>query len=437
MEPDAVTYYHSLARFGVQPGLGRIRALCALLGDPQEAFRCVHVAGTNGKGSTSTMLASILRSAGYRTGLYTSPYVLDFRERIRLNGDMISEAALADVTDQVRKAVETLNGQGIWPTEFEAVTAAAFLYYARQGCEIAVLEAGLGGRFDATNLIAKPLVSVITSISFDHTAVLGDTLAKIAWEKSGIIKQNTPVVTTDRQPPEAFRVIAATAASLDAPLIISRPSEQFLSGEGSLHGTKITYHGIETHCPFPGAHQLENLGLVLKAVDALREKGILIPDAAVKAGLEDAFIPARCEVLSYEPLVLLDGSHNPGGVGSLKNLITAYLPNKRLLAVTGMMEDKDLQTVVPVLASLFERVITVTPSNPRAIPAGRFAEMFRAHGVQADAAPDVESGIVSAFESLPSYDGLIVCGSLYLAADARPILIDTINTRFHKGGKIS
>jgi dihydrofolate synthase/folylpolyglutamate synthase len=232
-------------------------------------------------------------------------------------------------------------------------------------------------------------------------------------------------------------VIAATAASLDAPLIISRPSEQFLSGEGSLHGTKITYHGIETHCPFPGAHQLENLGLVLKAVDALREKGILIPDAAVKAGLEDAFIPARCEVLSYEPLVLLDGSHNPGGVGSLKNLITAYLPNKRLLAVTGMMEDKDLQTVVPVLASLFERVITVTPSNPRAIPAGRFAEMFRAHGVQADAAPDVESGIVSAFESLPSYDGLIVCGSLYLAADARPILIDTINTRFHKGGKIS
>ncbi|MBR5409119.1 MAG: bifunctional folylpolyglutamate synthase/dihydrofolate synthase [Clostridia bacterium] len=437
MEPDAVTYYHSLGRFGVQPGLERIRALCALLGDPQNAFRCVHVAGTNGKGSTSTMLASILRSAGYRTGLYTSPYVLDFRERIRLNGDMISEAALADVTDQVRKAVETLNGQGIWPTEFEAVTAAAFLYYARQGCEIAVLEAGLGGRFDATNLIVKPLVSVITSISFDHTAVLGDTLAKIAWEKSGIIKQAAPVVTTDRQPHEAFGVIASTAASLNAPLLISCPSEQFVIGEGSLHGTKITYHGIETRCPFPGAHQLENLGLVLKAVDALREKGIMIPDAAVKTGLDNSFIPARCEVLSTDPLVLLDGSHNPGGVGSLKKLINTYLPNKRLLAVTGMMEDKDLQTVVPVLASLFERVITVTPSNPRAIPADRFAEIFREQGVLADAAPDVESGIVSAFESLPSYDGLVVCGSLYLAADARPILIDTINTRFHKGGKIS
>ena len=427
---DAVSYYHSLNRFGVQPGLSRIAALCKALGDPQKALSCVHVAGTNGKGSTCTLIASVLQAAGFRTGLYTSPFVLDFRERIRLNGEMISYSDLDEVTLQVRQAILKLNEEGVFPTEFEAVTAAAFLYYKSKKCDVVVLETGLGGRFDATNLIETPLLSVITSISFDHTAILGDTIEKIAWEKSGIIKSGIPVVVSRAQDQTALSVIRKDAYAQNAPLLLSDPT-RLLICKRALTGTDVLYHSALLHCPFPGSHQTDNLGLALTAIEALRGKGWRIPTDSIRSGVAAAFIPARTEVLCEKPLVLLDGAHNPDGLRALVSLIRSFMPNGKLLGVVGMMEDKDLASAVQLLAGVFRDVITVTPTNPRAIPASRFAELFRRHGVRADARDLPEDAIRTALERAHEYDGVIVCGSLYLAADVRPILLQSIESISH------
>ena len=435
---DAVSYYHSLNRFGVQPGLSRIAALCKALGDPQKALSCVHVAGTNGKGSTCTLIASVLQAAGFRTGLYTSPFVLDFRERIRLNGEMISYSDLDEVTLQVRQAILKLNEEGVFPTEFEAVTAAAFLYYKRKKCDVVVLETGLGGRFDATNLIEKPLLSVITSISLDHTAILGDTIEKIAWEKSGIIKPGVPVIVSRAQDPKALAVIRDDAFRQNAPLILSDRTRLQICN-ASLTGTDVLYYTAKLHCPFPGKHQTDNLGLALTAIDALRQKGWRIPMESIRTGVAAAFIPARTEVLSADPLILLDGAHNPDGLLALTALIRSFMPESRLLGVVGMMEDKDLESAVRLLAGVFRDVITVTPTNPRAIPAARFAEMFRKHGISAEALDCPEDAIITALSRSHFYDGVIVCGSLYLAADVRPILLQSIESisLSEKGGTLS
>lgn len=433
-ESEAVAFYHSLGRFGVQPGLERIRALCARLGDPQETLSCIHVAGTNGKGSTCTLLSSILQAAGYKVGLYTSPYVLDFRERIQINGEMIPEKALDDVTDVVRRETEALNAEGIYPTEFEAVTAAAFLYYRREACDFVVLETGLGGRFDATNLIQKPLVSVITSISLDHTKVLGSTIEQIAWEKSGIIKPGVPVVTSTRQDPKAIAVIRQTSTELAAPLILSEPTELFSVLDASLFGSRIEYENREIHFPFPGNHQLDNLGLALSAIEVLRRQNVTLTADAAKQGIESAFIPARTEIINREPLIILDGSHNIGGICALRDLLCRHLQNKRILALVGMMEDKDLESVTAVMCGVFDRIVTVTPTNPRSIEAERFADLFRQKGCPAKAASDIEDGVDLALRLLPDFDALIVCGSLYLASDIRTLLYNKVKLRYYKGG---
>ena len=221
----SVEYIHSLLRFGIKPGLERISELLSLLGNPQEKVKAIHIAGTNGKGSTSTMTANILKNAGYRTGLFTSPYVINFRERIRINGEMIPEDALAETVSRVKEKIDILNEQGTEITEFEAITAAAYLYFAEEGCDFAVMETGLGGRFDATNVITKPAICIITSISFDHTDILGDSLEKIAFEKCGIIKRNCPVVTSENQSSEAMQVIKKTCEEKSSPLFITDPQK--------------------------------------------------------------------------------------------------------------------------------------------------------------------------------------------------------------------
>ena len=204
---SAEKYYHSLLTFGIMPGLDRIKILLERLGNPEKSLRCIHVAGTNGKGTVCSFLASVLKQSGYKTGLYTSPYIVNFRERIRIDGEMISETDLEEVTDIVRNQIEKLRSEDITITEFEAVTAAAFLYYKNQGCDFVVLETGLGGRFDATNVIERPLASVITSISLDHVNILGNTISEIAYEKCGIIKNGCPVVTNSAQPSDALKMI--------------------------------------------------------------------------------------------------------------------------------------------------------------------------------------------------------------------------------------
>ena len=420
---EAVNYYHSLERFGIRPGLDSIRALCRQLGDPQKKLRCVHVAGTNGKGSVCTEIASVLTEAGYRTGLYTSPYVIEFRERIRLNGEMIGKDDLAAVTDVVRKTVSSLSEKGILVTEFEAVTAAAFLYFAEQHCDIVVLETGLGGRFDATNVIEDPLCSIITSVSLDHIKILGDTVEKIAFEKSGIIKPHHPVITSSNQTDSVREVIRRTADSVESEMMTADPSAMEIL-QSDISGTDVLYLGQSFHIPFPGCHQIENASLVISAIEFLRRIGYYISDEHLSLGISKAFIPARIEIIKRDPLIILDGSHNESSTAALAAAIKTYLPDKKLLAVMGMMADKDCEGALKNLLPFFSEVIAVTPSNPRSMPADSFCDLVKRYNVPAVAKESPQQGVLYAFERVKYFDALIVCGSLYLASDVRQLLLN-------------
>lgn len=426
-ETEAISFYHALQRFGIRPGLERIRALCALLGDPQNKLKFIHVAGTNGKGSTCTELACVLTAAGYKTGLFTSPYVLCFRERIQINGAMINAADLVRITETVRQAVEKLNRQGVYPTEFEAITAAAFLFFLEQSCDIVVLEVGLGGRFDATNLIASPLVSVITSISMDHMAVLGSTLGEIAAEKCGIIKSGCPVVTSALQKTDALVTIIRAAESNHSQLVLADPRTMLHVERASVFGTDVSYCDQRITIPFAGEHQLENTALVLDTCMLLRENGYSLSDTAIKNGIEAAFIPARTEVLNKDPLVLLDGSHNEGSTNALSALLKSYLSDENLICVMGFMADKDIDSALRHLLPYMKKVIAVTPSNPRAISAEELCDKIRSYGVAAESCGDPILGIDKAWNDLyHNYSALVVCGSLYLASDVRDYMIHKI-----------
>ncbi len=416
---EAVNYYHSLQKFGIMPGLERISLLTERLGSPHKKLKFIHVAGTNGKGSTCTALASVLHNAGYRTGLYTSPYVIDFRERIQLGMRMIAPEDLINCTERVKKTIDELSAEGVTITEFEAVTAAAFLFYAEKNCDIVVLETGLGGRFDATNIIEAPLCSIITSVSFDHIGVLGDSLGKIAFEKCGIIKKNRPVITCAGQPDEVLQVIKKIAQETSSPLILRNQEELFVTASECITGTVVNSCEGSFEIPFPGKHQLENMALVTGAVGVLRENGFVISSEAVKKGIESARIPARIEVISKNPLVILDGSHNDGSTAALGYLVQKHLAGKKILAVIGMMADKDIKNSLGNLVTSFSKVIAVEPSNPRSMSCEELAGVISEFGVECTPCKDPVRGVEKAFSVLDEFDVLIVCGSLYLAGDVR------------------
>ncbi|MCH5198456.1 MAG: bifunctional folylpolyglutamate synthase/dihydrofolate synthase [Oscillospiraceae bacterium] len=423
---DAVDFYHSLERFGINPGLGRIDALCEVLGRPEKKLRCVHIAGTNGKGSVCAEIASVLKAAGHKTGLYVSPYVLEFRERMQINGEMIPENTLIKITSAVKEAVSKLNEEGIYPTEFEAVTAAAFKFFADEKCDVVVLETGLGGRFDATNIITEPVVSVITSISLDHTGILGNSLGEIAAEKCGIIKNKCYTVTPADQPEEALAVIRDSAENKNSILFEADKETLFETLSSDITGTVIKYRDTEIKLPFAGEHQRQNFAVALKAIEVIGVSGIDITVKQIKEGIENAFIPARTEILCSSPLIILDGSHNDGSTAALGEYIKNYLPDKKVLAVMGMMADKDCKKAISNLSGCFAHIIAVSPSNPRAMKADTFCAMLTESGFSAEYISDPVKAVNSAFEALENYDALVVCGSLYLAADVRESIIKKI-----------
>lgn len=409
----------------MKPGLERVRGLLSLVGDPQEALNCVHVAGTNGKGSTCTMLAYGLSGAGHKTGLYTSPFVLDFRERIQIvskgKAEMIPEEDLARIVTLLRPYAEETAQEHGDVTEFELITAAAFFWFAEQGVDICVLETGLGGRLDATNVIKEPLCSVITTVGLDHTDILGDTVAAIAAEKCGIIKENCPVVTTFLQPVDALDVIYDTCIKRSSPLAM--PEERQVTKRGqTLTGSEIEYFGKRINAPFPGEHQIANCLTALTAAFVLRDKhGMSLHNDSFIAGLEKAKIPARQELLRAEPPLLLDGSHNPDGLSQLSATVKKFLtdlgePKKGSLLVIGMLRDKDVRSSVSLITPYFERVLTVTPDSPRALTAEELADII---GGNAKAVTAAEA----AKEAKENSGVSVVCGSLYLAGEIRPQLM--------------
>lgn len=423
---QAIEALHALPRMGQgAPGLARMQNLCDHLGNPEKELQCIHIAGTNGKGSLAAMTSSILTAAGYKTGLTISPYVVDFRERFQIDGEMIPPRTLANLTEKVLDAIDAIEAEGgEKPVEFEAVTALAFLWFAREKCDLVVLETGLGGRCDATNVVPHKLVAAITKIGYDHMEVLGDTFDKIAAEKAGIIKEGTVVVNYPDQPAEAMGPILTAAAEAHTSIITPDKDDLTLL-RGKRLENRIDYGGYRAALGLPGTHQANHAAMAVEIALALwREFGYDISDDAILQGLADARMPARIEVLRRHPLLLLDGCHNPDGAKMLAATLTRADFEENLVGVLGVLADKDYKDMLSDLAPCFAKVYTVTPNCPRALSAEELQKEARFH-TDAEAADSVADAIRKAVDYADENNlaGVVVCGSLYLAAEARPLLL--------------
>ena len=418
----AIDYIHSLGRFSGKPGLHRIRALCAALGDPQDSLHFVHIAGTNGKGSTACMAASVLQAAGCRVGLYTSPYLMQFYERIRVDGAMIPDADLTRLAERVAVACESLalpEGESVG--EFEFTTALAFLYFVEQRCDIVVLETGLGGRCDATNVVRNTEVTVITPISRDHMAVLGDTVAEIAGEKAAIIKPASAVVCADGQPEEARIVIQHTCEARGAIWYIGTLDYRLLRCD--LDGSAFVYEGQGYTIAMPGRHQLQNAMTTLRTVSALRERGWNIPVEAAVRGLARARMPGRLERLSDQPLVLLDGAHNTAGVEALCRAVDELLKMRRLHVVMGMVRDKEYEHCVREMARRADVFYACAPgAGDRAVNEHATAAPAEQDCAEVYDCPSAAHALAQALGKAGPKDCVLVCGSLYLIGETEKIL---------------
>ncbi|MCI8647288.1 MAG: bifunctional folylpolyglutamate synthase/dihydrofolate synthase [Firmicutes bacterium] len=421
---DAIERIHTFDRFGSILGLERMNLLLERLGNPERDLKVIHVAGTNGKGSVCRYLYEALQENGYKVGLYTSPFIESFYERIQADGSFISKEELEQYTGIVVRNTSILVREGHdSPTEFEVVTAIAFLYFAAKKVDFVILEVGLGGTGDSTNVIEKPLASVITSISYDHMQQLGNTLEAIAGEKAGIIKQGVPVVSNVSQR-EAAAVIARTAYEkgcvlYDASKVKYRIAEQ--SAEGScfdmqLYGTD--YSGVEIS--MPGRHQIENAKTALIALEVLRKQGIInIKRDKLYEGMRKAKQPGRFEVYPGQPCIVLDGAHNEAGAETLKETMGACFPGRRILIVAGMLADKETDKIAGTLAEISKNFIAAEPDNPRKLPAEDLAELLSRCGGECAVAKDGQSAIQMAMEHEIEPEVILFAGSLYLIGEIR------------------
>ena len=421
MMPTALDWLQSLPRLSGEPGLDRMKALLAALGDPQKRGRYVHIAGTNGKGSVAAFTANILQKAGFKTGLTISPYVLDFRERFQIDGQMIPPETLERLAAKVRAAAETLAET---PVQFEAVTALALCWFDEEHCDVAVLETGLGGRFDATNAVENTLVAAITRIDLDHTELLGDTVEKIAAEKAGIVKPGCIAVTYPVQEKEALQAIAAACIREKADLVAPEAEDIHLR-RGGLFENRMEYGGYEVNLALPGAHQACNAAMAIEIALALWRQGLDIPDEAILEGLEATRFPARIEVLRSQPLVLLDGSHNPAGAAALAATLGAQKLPQKPAAVLGVLADKAAAEMLRALGDSFSTIYAVTPDCPRAMSTDELARLASQELPEVPVYPCADLGqALDTALGLPQ--GAVVCGSLYLAAQVRPMLLERL-----------
>ena len=399
---ETLNYIHSLGRFSHKAGLNRITQVCTTLGNPQNDFKCIHIAGTNGKGSTCAFVSSALMAAGYKVGTFVSPFITDFCERIQINGEYISRDDLCRLSQRV---IDT----GVSLTEFEFITVVGFLCFAENKIDIAVLETGLGGRFDATNVIPKPLLSVITKIGLDHTAVLGDTLSQIAEEKCGIIKGDN-VVTSHNQPNEALSVIKNHAINVIIP-----ETNDLKDIKCSAFGNSFVYDNTYYETSLGGEYQIEN---ALIAIETLKNCGLAINEKHIKAGLKNAFIPARLEVVSQNPLIMIDGAHNPDGADALAAALKEY---SGCTAIIGVMRDKNYGEVMAKTLPLCKNVICVKPEGPRSLSAEELANEAQKHCNNIFVANTLDNALKLARQK-SNGKPIFVFGSLYLASQIRPLL---------------
>lgn len=435
---EAVAYMDRLTLLGWQPGLERFAEFCRRLGDPQDRFKSVHVAGTNGKGSTTAMIASILQAAGYRTGMYISPYVYDMRERVQVDGRMIPKEDFARLVESIIPCADELADTDLGhPTEFEVKTAVAFLYFAEREVDFAVLEVGLGGRLDATNIVT-PMVGVITSIGLDHTDRLGTTIPEIAFEKAGIVKSDGQLVTAVTDP-EAFDVIRRVCEDRNSALWQVAPTDDTGArfavrsiGAGdtpfesrplpprrrptlTVDGLSSAYSGLVVG--MQGEFQYVNAATAVGAVDALIARGTEVPEEAVRAGLRDACMPGRLEVIRRNPTIVLDGAHNPSAATALLSAVRAQFEYDRLILVMGMVKGHAVEDVVAVLAPVADILIATASSSSRAVPAESVAEAALPHASNVEVVETVPAAVHRALELAGHRDLVLVTGSFYVVGE--------------------
>ena len=412
---EALSYIHSINWQWSKPGLSRTQELLEKLGNPEKSLKFIHIAGTNGKGSTASMLASILEAAGYTVGLYTSPYINRFNERMQVNHQCIGDEELAELTDYVRPHADSMTDA---PTEFELITAIGMEYFKRHQCDIVVLEVGMGGALDSTNVIDTPEVAIITAMGYDHTQVLGSTMTEIASAKAGIIKPNGNVVVYG-QNPEAEAVFEKVAAEQHSALF--RPDySQLIPGDFNLDGQSFSYkEWKDLRIPLVGLYQLNNAAVVLTAVDVLRQRGWEISDDAVRSGLRNTRWPARFEVLHRNPVFIVDGGHNPHGIRATAESLQRIFPGQKFVFVTGVLADKDVEHILGLIVPLARRFYAVTPPNPRAMQADVLAQRIRAMGADAVPCDTIPQAVQSAMDFAGPEGVACALGSLYLSGDVR------------------
>ena len=415
---EAIEYIHSVCWKGSIPGLGRTQELLSKMGNPEKKLKFVHIAGTDGKGSTAAMTASILQQAGYKVGLYTSPYIYRFHERMQVNGVQISDEDLAAVTEYVQPFAQSMAES---PTEFELVCCIAFEYFLRKNCDIVVLEVGMGGAFDATNVIEAPEVAVITNIGLDHTDFLGNTLEEIAATKAGIFKEGgnaviyrgTPGVEKVFEDICAERNVSLRKADFDSLNLLSHGLEGQTFDCGARKALAL---------PLLGIHQLKNAAVVLSVIDTLIDKGWNITEENIREGMRTVSWPGRFDIVGREPLFIIDGGHNPQCIEALVVNIRDYLTDKKVIALTGVLADKDYADMYKPVMPYVREFVCVTPPNPRKLEAAELAKHLQGVGAKATACASIEEGVRTA-RALAGHEGVVLCfGSLYTIGSIKEAL---------------
>ncbi len=424
---ESIAYLEQEIGFASCPGLERISNLMEKLGNPEKNLKMIHIAGTNGKGSATAMLCSILQEGGYRAGGYTSPHLARYNERFVINGQQITGAAFADSITKIRAACEQLVAEGKeCPTLFEVITGAAFLYFANEQVDVLVLEVGLGGKYDATNIIENPLLSIIMSISMDHTEFLGNTIAQIAEEKAGIIKKNCPVVLYS-QDEVVYNIVKNKAHSLEAPFYCPKDARIKVSSQ-TIEGTvfdvacaSFQYENI--FLPLAGQHQIQNCITVLAACEVLKKNGLSFTPQQIRAGIQKTAWAGRMEICKKEPMLILDGAHNVDGIRRLAESIPIYFTKKKITLILGILGDKEYEKMAELILPLAHRVIFSEPHNARKLEAGALATAISCGSIPCYIEPELEQAYQKALEITEKDELILCCGSLYMIGALRSYIL--------------
>ncbi len=439
-EKETMEYIEELKQYGSVPGLDNIRNLCEKAGNPQDELKFIHIAGTNGKGSVLAFVSEILKCAGYKVGRYLSPSVMDYREKIQVNGRMITKKALAEGMTVLRGYCEELVQEGKnHPTVFEVETALAFWYFQQQKCDIVVLETGLGGELDATNIVTDTQVCVITPISMDHMGILGKTLPEIAAAKAGIMKKGAVAVSA-KQSPEVFAVLKERAEALSVPLYAVEPEQ--ISGRGSkLTGQKFAYQEFrDLTISLAGRYQLTNAALAIEAIKALRgrrgETEWAVSDEAIRKGLKEAFWPGRFQVLAKKPYVIADGAHNRDGAEQLAESLRYYFKDKRLIYIMGILRDKEQEEIIKATAPLSELILTISTKGERGFSAYELAELCRPYQMNVTAMDGLQEALEAAYLLADKESVIVVFGSLSFLGELIPLVETTASQKAGQKGSM-